>query len=46
MRCGDRKDGTEWPGSKMHVMINQITKQTEQNYSFKKILILQSKVIE
>lgn len=38
MHCEDRKDGTEWPGSKTHVMINQMTKQTEKNYSFRKNL--------
>jgi hypothetical protein len=32
------KDSTEWPGSKTLVMINQMTKQTEINYSFKKYL--------
>jgi len=43
MHCGDRKDGTEWPGSKTHVMIKQITKQTEQNYSFKKFKYYKAK---
>jgi hypothetical protein len=38
MLCGERKDSTEWPGSKTLVMINQMTKQTEINYSFKKYL--------
>jgi hypothetical protein len=34
MHCGDRKYGTEWPGSKTHVMINQMTKQTEKKLQF------------